>query len=260
MRIDGIFLTYNGIMLEVKNLKLSFPNKEAIKGINFEIQEGEILALVGESGSGKTLTALSIMGLQPATAKTEGKILLKDKSIQDYGMHNLRGKKIALIPQDPLGALNPVYTAGQQVVEAIAVHTKDLSNKEMKAKAIEYFTKVGIPAPERCFDSYPHELSGGMRQRVMIAMAIINDPDLLIADEPTTALDVTVQAVILKLLKKLGKTILFITHDLGVVAEIADRVIVMKEGQIIESSDIFDIFESPKEEYTKNLLAAIPSI
>lgn len=249
------------MLLEIENLKLSFPNGfEAIKGINLNMKEGEILALVGESGSGKSLTALSILGLQPVTANISGQIKFQDRDIGDYGFQDLRGKKVSLIPQDPLSSLNPVYTIGEQLTEAIGVHSPEMSFEAMKAKSLDYLDKAGIPDVERCFASYPHELSGGMRQRVMIAMAIINDPDLIIADEPTTALDVTVQAIILKLLKSLNKSILFITHDLGVVAEIADRVLVMKDGLLVESNDVFELFASPQEDYTKNLLAAVPRL
>ncbi len=251
-------------MLELKNLSLIFPDTQfqALFDISFTIQEGEILALVGESGSGKSLTALSILGLQPTTARLSGDIILRGENIVHDGvgsasLRKYRGKCIAYIPQDPLSSLNPVYTIGAQLREAIEVH--DPSGFSY-ARVIDALIAVGISDPDRCYAAYPHELSGGMRQRIMIAMAIINNPDLLIADEPTTALDVTVQAVILKLLKSLGKTILFITHDLGVVAEIADRVIVLQRGRIVESASVFDVFEKPESEYTKELLAAIPRI
>lgn len=264
-------------LLEIKNLELSFEGEikqnkfYALKGINFAINESEILALVGESGSGKTLTALSVLGLQPVTAKLSGEIIFKNINLLQASNNELRairGRYISLIPQDPLSALNPVYTIGSQLVEAVLAHNKNLNEefkhhqvkKAVKSRSIDYLAKVGIPDPSRCFESYPHELSGGMRQRVMIAMAIINEPDLLIADEPTTALDVTVQAVILELLKSLKKTILFITHDLSVVAEIADRVIVMKEGQIVEQADIYQLFAKPQSDYTKHLLESIPKL
>ncbi len=252
------------LMLELRNLNLCFPQTkfQALFDINFTISEGEILALVGESGSGKSLTALSILGLQPSTAKLSGDIILRNKNIVHDGRASLelrkyRGKHIAYIPQDPLSSLNPVYSIADQLREAIEVHE---SGGFSRGRVIAALEAVGISDPERCYSAYPHELSGGMRQRIMIAMAIINNPDLLIADEPTTALDVTVQAVILKLLKSLGKTILFITHDLGVVAEIADRVIVLQRGRIVESRSVYDIFEKPESSYTKELLAAIPRI
>ncbi len=286
-------------MLELKNLSLIFPETEfqALFDISFSIKQGEILALVGESGSGKSLTALSILGLQPPTARLSGDVVLSaakdpcaaaviaseakqsstslgiatatssprndiaekivNAGVASPALRKYRGKRIAYIPQDPLSSLNPVYTIGAQLREAIEVHDPLGFSYERVIAALK---AVGISDPDRCYSAYPHELSGGMRQRIMIAMAIINNPDLLIADEPTTALDVTVQAVILKLLKSLGKTILFITHDLGVVAEIADRVIVLQRGRIVEEKSVYDIFEKPESAYTKELLAAIPRI
>lgn len=249
------------MLLNVEKLKLEFPENQfvAVDEISFSIETGEILALVGESGSGKSLTALSLMALQPNTAKLSGNIYFQGDELMSSGkyradIHKYRGKKIAYIPQDPLSSLNPVYKIADQLAEAVKVHTKNISKGEITKKSLNYLEKVGIPDPERAMQAYPHELSGGMRQRVMIAMAVINDPDLLIADEPTTALDVTVQALILKLLKELNKTILFITHDLAVVAEIADRVIVMQNGKIIEENDVFSLYENPREDYTKSLL------
>ncbi len=267
-------------MLKLSNLNLVFPETgfQALYDVTFSIAEGEVLALVGESGSGKSLTALSIMGLQPVTAKLGGDVVIATRhpehevrkdpravteekiiasGIPSSNLRKYRGKRIAYIPQDPLSSLNPVYAIGAQLREAIEVHDAGGYSRVRVVAALE---SVGIADPERCHDAYPHELSGGMRQRVMIAMAIINNPDLLIADEPTTALDVTVQAVILRLLKSLNKTILFITHDLGVVAEIADRVVVMQRGRIVESASVYDIFEKPENDYTKELLAAIPRI
>lgn len=249
-------------MLKVSQLKVYFPDNKfiAVDGIDFEINQGEILALVGESGSGKSLTALSILGLQPVTAQLSGEINFAAMNLCSKPYPEaVRGKKIALIAQDPLSALNPMYSIYDQLAEAVQIYQK-LTEDETYKLCFEYLEKVGIPDPDRCLKAYPHEISGGMRQRVMIAMAIINEPDLLIADEPTTALDVTVQAVILQLLKSLGKTILFITHDLGVVAEIADRVLVMKNGQIVESGTVYDIFEKPSQAYTKHLLEAVPSL
>ena len=248
-------------LLEIEKLTISFPSSSftAVKEISFQIQEGEILALVGESGSGKSLTALSILGLQPPSAKLTGSIKFKGQNLLSANYPNsIRGKEISLIPQDPLSSLNPMFTISNQLYEAIQIYHPHLTEPELYNQSFKYLERVGIPDPDRCLKSYPHEISGGMRQRVMIAMAIINEPDLLIADEATTALDVTVQAVILQLLKSLGKTILFITHDFGVVAEIADRVLVMKSGQIVESGSVYDIFEKPGQEYTKELLAAVP--
>lgn len=250
-------------LLEVKDLTISFPASgfTAVNHISFEIKQGEILALVGESGSGKSLTALSVLGLQPHTAKLSGSIKFKDNILLSASYpQGIRGKEVGFIPQDPLSSLNPMFTISNQLYEAILVYHPHSSQTELYKKCFNYLERVGIADPERCLKSYPHEISGGMRQRVMIAMAIINEPDLLIADEATTALDVTVQAVILELLKSLNKTILFITHDLGVVAEIADRVLVMRSGQIVESGSVYDIFEKPNQEYTRELLAAVPKL
>lgn len=261
-------------LLEIKNLSLKFKTKAkeflAVKNLNLELSGSEILALVGESGSGKTLSCLSILGLEPKTALIKGSIKFKEKNLLDAEdfissakrkyPKSVRGKKIALIPQDPLSALNPMYRIRNQIFEAIEIYQKNLNKEDKKNLSQKLLTDVGIPDPERTLNSYPHEISGGMRQRVMIAMALVNNPDLLIADEATTALDVTVQATILKLLKSLNKTILFVTHDLGVVAEIADRVLVMKDGEIVETGTVFEIFDSAHEQYTKDLLAAIPQL
>jgi len=249
-------------ILEIKNLEIYFPQNDflAVKGISFEIREGEILALVGESGSGKSLTASSIIGLAPETAEIRGSISYRGENLYPEYPLGLRGKKIALIPQDTLSSLNPVFKVGEQVYEALDIWDKKLSKAEKKAKVLETFSKTGIADPERCYNAYPHEISGGMRQRAMIAMAIINEPDILIADEATTALDVTVQALIIDLLKQLKKTILFITHDLGVVAEIADRVVVMRHGELVEINDVYSLFSSAQADYTKELLAAMPRI
>jgi len=256
-------------LLEVNNLLLSFPaqNFVAVNQISFAISEGEVLALVGESGSGKTLTALSILGLEPANSFISGNINFAGQALLDADAwipaktrkypRQIRSKEIAFIPQDPLSALNPMYTIGNQLQEAIKVYNKKITQHELESRCFQALVDVSIADPEQCLLSYPHQISGGMRQRVMIAMALINDPKLLIADEPTTALDVTVQASILKLLKSLKKTTLFITHDLAVVAEIADRVIVMKNGSVIESATVFEIFEEPKQPYTKLLLESV---
>jgi ABC-type dipeptide/oligopeptide/nickel transport system ATPase component len=257
-------------LLELENFSLRFPsaNFTAVNNISFEIFSGEILALVGESGSGKSLTALSIMGLEPSKSELLGKIKFGNNILLDsfefsatrHYPKNFRGQKIALIPQDPLSALNPMFSIKNQLAEAFEIYHPDTSHEDLEKICLRALEQVGIADPARCLESFPHELSGGMRQRVMIAMAIINGPDLLIADEPTTALDVTVQALILELLKSLKKTILFITHDLGVVAEIADRVLVMKQGEIVESGTVYEIFDSPKNLYTKNLLSAVPRL
>jgi len=260
------------MILELSNFSLRFPetNFTAVNNISFSINTGEILALVGESGSGKSLTALSIMGLEPSKSELLGKIKFGNNILLDslefipsssrHYPRNFRGQKIALIPQDPLSALNPMFSIENQLAEAYEIYHPGTTKPELAKICLTALEQVGIADPIRCLKSFPHELSGGMRQRVMIAMAIINGPDLLIADEPTTTLDVTVQALILDLLKSLNKTILFITHDLGVVAEIADRVLVMKQGQIVESGSVFDIFDKPQETYTQDLLKAVPKL
>ncbi|NQY81194.1 MAG: ABC transporter ATP-binding protein [Candidatus Caenarcaniphilales bacterium] len=249
-------------LIEVKDLEIYFKENDftAVKSISFDLYEGEILALVGESGSGKSLTASSIIGLAPLNSQLKGQIYYKGEELYPNYPVKLRGHHIAMIPQDTLSALNPVFKVGEQVYEAVDIWRKDLSKTEKKNLVLKTFADVGIADPETCYEAYPHEISGGMRQRAMIAMAVINEPDVIIADEATTALDVTVQALILKLLKKLNKTILFITHDLGVVAEIADRVIVMKRGEILEENDVFGLFENPSHEYTRELLASIPRV
>lgn len=259
-------------ILEINSLSIKFSDLDfiAVKSSSFSINKGEILALVGESGSGKSLTALSILGLEPQNSHIKGSIKFKGKTLLETSDFiaaakrtfpaKVRGIEISYIPQDPLSSLNPMYSIFNQLDEAIKVCTPQISKKDSFRKCFDSMKQVGIPDPERTLNSYPHELSGGMRQRVMIAMAIINDPDLIIADEPTTALDVTVQANIIRVLKSLNKTLLFITHDLGVVAEIADRVCVMQEGLIVEENDVFKLYESPKELYTKNLLAAVPKL
>ena len=265
-------MTESSKLLEIKGLSLQFPeiNLTAIKDSNFYVKEGEIFALVGESGSGKSLTALSVIGLEPNNAQIKGQIFFKDKKLLDESEYiaakkrsfpnKIRGIEISYIPQDPLSSLNPMYTIYNQLKEAILVYKPSSSEEESYKKSFEALKSVGIPDPARALKAYPHELSGGMRQRVMIAMALINDPDLIIADEPTTALDVTVQANILELLRSLKKTMIFITHDLGVVAQLADRVCVMEKGVIVEQNDVFSLYESPQEQYTKDLLSAVPSL
>jgi ABC-type dipeptide/oligopeptide/nickel transport system ATPase component len=259
-------------LLEIDRLSIKFPELGfvAVKDSSFFINEAEILALVGESGSGKSLTALSILGLEPQNSYIKGSIKFNGQMLLDFTdfksassrvyKQNIRGVEISYIPQDPLSSLNPMYTIFDQLDEAIKVCNKSISKENSFEKCFKSLEQVGIPDPKRTLHSYPHELSGGMRQRVMIAMAIINDPDLIIADEPTTALDVTVQANILEVLKSLKKTLLFITHDLGVVAEIADRVVVMENGLIVEENDVYSLFKKPQEEYTKNLLEAVPKL
>lgn len=252
-------------LLEIKNLKVSFGDKKAVDDVSISLQPGEIVGLVGESGCGKSLTALSILGLTPINSSLSGEIIFKSKNLlvlTEDEKRIIRGNEISLIPQDPLSALNPVFSIGDQILETVKAH-KDVSNAEAMKSSINALSSVQIPASESRFNNYPHEFSGGMRQRVLIAMAIVNEPDLLIADEPTTALDVTVQLQILNIMKDLrskGKSILLITHDLGIVSEICDRVYVMYLGKIIESAQTQDLLKNPKHPYTKGLLNSLPSI
>ncbi len=258
-------------ILELKTLKTSFfthlGEVQAVRGIDYHLDRGEALGIVGESGSGKSVSSMSIMGLLQHPGKVkEGEVHFKgenllNKSTKD--MMDIRGNEIAMIFQDPMTSLNPVYTVGDQIIEVIRKHQK-LSKKEARMRAIEMLKMVGIPAPESRIDNYPHEFSGGMRQRAMIAIALACEPDLLIADEPTTALDVTIQAQILKLMKdlkeKINTSIILITHDLGVVADVCSRVIVMYGGLIMEEGDVKDIFYNPKHPYTVGLLKSVPNL
>ena len=258
-------------LLSVRNLKTSFLTHvgevKAVRGISFDVNEGEVLGIVGESGSGKSVTSLSIMGLLQYPGRVvDGEILLNGEDILTYSknqMRRVRGKEIAMIFQDPMTSLNPVYTIGNQIMEMILEHEK-MSRREARARAIEMLKLVGIPAAEKRIDSYPHEFSGGMRQRVMIALALSCNPKLLIADEPTTALDVTIQAQILNLIKKLnrqfGMTTMLITHDLGVVATVCDKVAVMYGGLIMEYGTVDEIFSHPRHPYTMGLLGSIPHV
>ena len=258
-------------LLEIKNLSVDFKLREnvfrAVDNISFEIDKNETLALVGESGSGKSVTAMSILKLLPypkAMHPKNSKIIFAGENILEFdnkSLRQVRGNIVSMIFQEPMTSLNPFHRVGDQIIEAIITHSKT-SKKEAKNKAFELLDLVEIPDLSRRFKSFPHELSGGQRQRVMIAMALVNNPKLLIADEPTTALDVTIQAQILdlmsKLQKELGMSILFITHDLGLVDKFSDKVAVMKEGKIVEIGDTKKVFTNPKEEYTKLLLASIP--
>ncbi len=259
------------MLLEVNNLHTHFPTRaglvRAVDGVSFYLERGELLGVVGESGCGKSITALSIMRLiSPPGRIVSGEINFKGCSLLDLSdsqMRQIRGDDIAMIFQDPMTSLNPVFTVGDQIAEALRLH-KNLSRKDAKSAAIEAMKEVSIPDPARRADDYPHQLSGGMRQRVMIAMALACDPELLIADEPTTALDVTIQAQILELLDDLRKTrelaVLLITHDLGVVAEVADRVAVMYTGRIVEESPVDELFARPKHPYTEGLLRSVPKL
>lgn len=259
-------------LLEVKDLNTHFFTTNgvipAVDGVSFALDKGETLGIVGESGSGKSVTARSIMKLVPyppgkivsGSIKFNGEDLLSKKESE---MREIRGRKIGMIFQDPMTSLNPLFTIGNQMMEAIVIHQK-VGKKEARIKAIESLKMVGIPSPEARMNNYPHNMSGGMRQRVMIAMALSCHPELLIADEPTTALDVTIQAQILDLVKEIKEkfhmSVLIITHDLGVVADIADKVIVMYAGKVMEYGTVIDLFDNPLHPYTKGLLDAIPTL
>ena len=260
-------------ILEVKNLTTSFKTErgvmKAIDGINFHVNANEILGIVGESGCGKSVTCQSIMRLydEKYTAILRGEILFKGENLLKYSgrkMQSIRGDEISMVFQDALSALNPVMRVGDQIMEAIKLHNKGISKQEARERALNILKLVGIPAYKERFSQYPHELSGGMRQRVMIAIALVGKPSVLIADEPTTALDVTIQAQILSLITKLkeetGASIILITHDLAVVLETCDRVIVMYLGQIVEEADAREIFSNPKHPYTKGLMQSIPQM
>ena len=259
------------MLLEVKNLKVEFPTRagvvKAVNDVTFSVDKGETVAIVGESGSGKSVTSLSIMRLLQAPGHVAGGSITFDGqdllALSDKDMEQVRGSKISMIFQEPMTSLNPVYRVGDQIVEAIQLHT-DLNKKDAWERAVEMLRVVGIPSPEDRVRDYPHQMSGGMRQRVMIAMALCCNPQLLIADEPTTALDVTIQAQILDLIYKLREEfhmgVMLITHDLGVVSEVADRVVVMYCGQVVEQADVTELFEKPLHPYTLGLLASIPRI
>ena len=250
-------------ILEIKNLTISFDAKKAVDNLSLELNQSEIVGLVGESGCGKSLTAFSILGITPPGSSLDGEILYKGKDLlklDDESKRKIRGNKISLIPQDPLSALNPVFTVGEQVSEVLEVHKK-LSYAEAVKISKTAFENVNIPNPEQRLKDYPYQFSGGMKQRVLIAMALVSEPDVLIADEPTTALDVTIQLQILEImkdLKKKRKSILLITHDLGVVSEVCDRVYVMYLGKIVEVASTKEIFTNPKHPYTIGLLNSLP--
>lgn len=259
-------------LLEVKDLQVSFQTYggevQAVRGVNFHVNKGETLAIVGESGSGKSVTSQSIMKLipMPPGIIKEGSIMFQGDDLvkkSDKEMEKIRGKDISMIFQDPMTSLNPTMKIGKQITEGLIKHHK-VSAEEAKKRALELLELVGIPYPERRLTQYPHEFSGGMRQRAMIALALASDPKLIIADEPTTALDVTIQAQILELMKDLQKkmdtSIIFITHDLGVVANIADRVAVMYAGKIVETGTVDEVFYNPQHPYTWGLLASMPSL
>jgi len=248
-------------ILSVENLSLTIDKEKLLKNISFNIKQGEIFALVGESGSGKSLTSLAIMRLLPdVISVSSGDIKLKRKSLftlPEYKMQKIRGKQIAMIFQEPMSALNPVMTVGEQVAEVIKIHL-GLKKEAIKDKVISLFKEVALKDSEERYNWYPHQLSGGQKQRVMIAIALACEPDLLIADEPTTALDVTIQAQVLELLKKIrderNLSILFITHDMAVVSQMADRVAVMRDGEILEQAECATFFSDPQHPYTQSLL------
>ena len=258
-------------LLQVKDLHTSFftdsGEVKAVNGVSFNLEAGKTLGIVGESGSGKSVTAYSIMQILADTGKiVSGEVLYKGEDITKWNkkqMQGFRGKKCSIIFQDPMTSLNPVFTIGNQLMEAILLHT-DRNKEQARERAVEMLTLVGVNEPEKRLKQYPHELSGGMRQRVMIAMALACEPDILIADEPTTALDVTIQAQILELMqelqKKMGMAIIMVTHDLGVIADMCDEIIVMYGGRVCERGTADAIFYDPRHEYTKGLLRSIPSV
>lgn len=258
-------------LLHIENLKTVISSKDGklvpVDGVDITIPKGKTVGIVGESGCGKSMTAMSIMGLLPNTTHIEeGKILFQDMDLTKLNPKELRkitGDKISIIFQEPMTSLNPVIQVGKQVREAILLHEK-VSKEEAKQRVIEIFRQVGIPEPERRYNAYPHQLSGGLRQRVMIGMAMVCNPDLLIADEPTTALDVTIEAQILHLMRQLqkdkGTSIMMITHNLGVVAEICDQVYVMYAGKVVKSAEVHELFQNPKHPYTQGLWGALPKM
>ena len=258
-------------ILSVRDLSVTFPSEygtvQAVQNLDYEVRQGEALAIVGESGSGKSVSSLAVMGLLPKSATISGEIELMGKKLftmDDKQLSTLRGNTISMIFQDPLSALTPVYQIGRQIAEVVRIHHPNVSADKAHRRAVELLEAVGIPEPQRRAKQYPHEFSGGMRQRAMIAMAIANEPELIIADEPTTALDVTIQAQVMELLKSaqemLGAATVLITHDMGVVAGFADRVLVMKEAQLVETGGVDEIFYRPREEYTRALLSAVPRV
>jgi len=263
-----------GWLLDVQDLHIHFGAAEAVRGISFHLDQGEVLGLVGESGSGKSVTSLAVMGLLGAAARVSGSIQWLTSTsgcgqtdllrLSPNQLRRIRGREIAMIFQEPMTALNPVMTIGRQVAECAAAHQPSLPGKQLRQKTIEALEAVRMPDPERRFGDYPHQFSGGQRQRILIAMALINRPRLLIADEPTTALDVTVQAQILELLRDLqrqyGLAMLFISHDLAVVAQVASRVAVMRQGEIVETGQVGQVLTRPQHAYTRGLLASVPTM
>jgi peptide/nickel transport system ATP-binding protein len=267
--IGDVPVTEDEVLLSVENLDVVFGGGKgavhAVRGVSYQVRRGETLGIVGESGSGKSVTSLAVMGLLPKTARVAGSVRFRDTSLlgtDDKAMSAIRGKRIAMIFQDPMTSLDPVYKIGAQIIETMRAHDKDISRKAARARAVELLKIVGIPNAADRVDNYPHEFSGGMRQRVVIAIAMANDPDVIIADEPTTALDVTVQATVLEAIKaaqqETGAALVLITHDLGVVAGIADRVLVMYAGKAVEMGSVDDVFYQPRMPYTVGLLNSMP--
>jgi peptide/nickel transport system ATP-binding protein len=259
-------------LLSVRDLRIAFSGQEAVRGVSFEMAQGETLGLVGESGSGKSATSLALLRLLPASAAISGSmrfaradgVVEELLSLPEEAMRRYRGQAMAMIFQEPMTALNPVMTVGRQIGEALLAHAPRMPRREVRERVLAAMREVALPEPERRMEDYPHQFSGGQRQRIVIAMALINKPRLLIADEPTTALDVTVQAQILELLKELkrehGLSMLFISHDLAVVAQVADRVAVMRNGEIVEQGSVEQVLTRPQHEYTRNLLASAPTM
>ncbi len=258
-------------LLAVDHLSIAFRQQPVVRDLSFAIERNEVLGLVGESGSGKSVTSLAILGLLDPAASVQGAIHFGEGpqstdllQLRPEAMRRYRGRRIAMIFQEPMTALNPVMPIGRQIAESVEVHQPKLSGRQVKAAVLESLHAVALPDPERRYSDYPHQFSGGQRQRILIAMALVNRPELLIADEPTTALDVTVQAQILKLLRDLreqfGLTMLFISHDLAVVAEIADRVAVMRYGVLLERGSRDQVFRNPEHPYTRSLLGAVPTL
>ena len=258
-------------VLEVKDLSVTFRTEagkvHAVRGVDMTVAEGSVMGVVGESGCGKTVTMLAVLGLLPRNASVTGSVKFRGRELLGLPgreLRKLRGSKLAMIFQDPVTSLNPVFSIGHQVAEAVRVHHHDIGRQAARAKAVDLLRRVGIPEPDRRANDYPHQFSGGMCQRAMIAMAMANDPDVLIADEPTTALDVTIQAQILDLLRDLrrdkGVAVVLITHDLGVVAGLAEDMSVLYAGRIVEQGRVPDIYRNPRHPYTRGLLASLPKV
>ncbi|MDT4927439.1 MAG: glutathione transport system ATP-binding protein [Pseudonocardiales bacterium] len=255
------------VLLRVENLDVSFGTVHAVRGVSYEVRRGETLGIVGESGSGKSVTSMAVMGLLPKNAKITGSVRFQGDELlgtSDKVMSAVRGKKVAMIFQDPMTSLDPVFKVGAQIVETLRVHDKSMSRQAARARALELLNIVGIPNAEARIDNFPHEFSGGMRQRVVIAIAMANNPDVIIADEPTTALDVTVQATVLEAMKaaqrETGAALILITHDLGIIAGVAERVLVMYAGKAVEIGSVDDVFYRPRMPYTVGLLNSLPRL